>query len=41
LAQLNHSIYAPTPTNLPRTGLIHGDGEGWTALEGAAEILHT
>lgn len=36
-----HSMFAPTPTNLPRTGLISGDDEWWTDFDGAAEILRT
>ena len=32
-------MYAPTSTNLPRSGLISGDDDGLTEFDGAAEIL--
>ncbi|MBW6495553.1 MAG: phage terminase large subunit family protein [Burkholderiaceae bacterium] len=34
-------MYAPTSTNLPRSGLISGDDDGLTDFDGAAEILRT
>ena len=34
-------MYAPTSTNLPRSGLISGDDDGLTEFDGAAEILRT
>ena len=34
-------MYAPTSTNLPRSGLTSGDDDGLTDFDGAAEILRT